>query len=92
MRYLGEEKLTEFVFKGNPPLFEDFIEFNKHEIPIWCSQSEIVSPSSLYSTWKKRFTLKLVDHEKIHLISDRYIRTEKTQNTANMIKETLNDK
>jgi hypothetical protein len=63
--------LVEFVFKGNPPLFEEFVKRNKRDITIWCSQGENLCPSDLYNVWKRRFTLKLFDIGKIHLICDR---------------------
>ncbi|KAI8977644.1 hypothetical protein BDF20DRAFT_976144 [Mycotypha africana] len=93
MHYPGEDKLREFVLKRSPPLFEEFVKLNKHDIAIYCSQNESLRPSDLYNAWKKRFTLKLLDHEKIHLICNSKIKYEKSvwediAKSANSIIET----
>ncbi|RCH79635.1 hypothetical protein CU098_002060 [Rhizopus stolonifer] len=90
-------ELLEFVLKGSPPLFEEFVKLNKRDLALWCSQKENICPSDLYNSWKKRFTLKLLDHGKIHLICDRRLSSklkyekpvwESIAKSANLIRET----
>ncbi|KAG0764254.1 hypothetical protein G6F57_001535 [Rhizopus arrhizus] len=77
--------------------FEEFVKLNTRDIAIWCSQNENLCPSDLYNAWKRRFTLKLLDHGKIHLICDRRLSSklkyeksvwESIVKSANLIRET----